>query len=155
MTAITGVHPYAEKFPMLPADELDELTASIAANGLRQPVVITPDGLVLDGRNRWAACRALGLEPEVAIYEGDDLAEYVIDCNTTRRHMTTGQRAMASALVLADDGRRENGRWKRGSTEGISDIRNSTHREALSQAGVILDYAPSLIAYRRRRRVAA
>lgn len=114
---ITGVHPYADKFPLLPDDELRELADSIASNGLRIPIVVTPDGQILDGRNRARACELLGIEPETVTYDGDDLAEYVIDCNTTRRHLTTGQRAMASALVLADDGRREGGRWKRGTVD--------------------------------------
>jgi hypothetical protein len=60
------------------------------------------------------------------VYGGDDLAEYVIDANITRRNMTTGQRAMSTALVLEADGRRsENGRWVRGSV----DIGNSPNIE--------------------------
>ncbi|KXF51060.1 hypothetical protein AXA44_15440 [Rhodococcus sp. SC4] len=34
------------------------------------------------------------------MYDGDDFADYVIDCNVTRRNMSTGARAMATALVL-------------------------------------------------------
>ena len=45
---ITGVHPYADKFPMLPEPELAELAESIRANGLRNPIVLTPDGLILE-----------------------------------------------------------------------------------------------------------
>ncbi len=89
MTAIAGVHPYAEQFPMLPDDELADLTESIRANGLRQPIVVTPDGLVLDGRNRWAACQRAGVEPATVVHEGDP-AQCVIDANVRRRHMTTG-----------------------------------------------------------------
>lgn len=110
-------HPYADKFPMLPEPELAELAESIRANGLRNPVVVTTDGLILDGRNRAAACERVGVEPETVVYDGDDLAEYVIDCNVTRRNMSTGARAMSTALVLAADGRREGGQWKRGSLD--------------------------------------
>lgn len=137
------VHPYADRFPMLSDDELDELAASIAANGLRQPIVVTVDGLILDGRNRARACESLGLDPETVVYEGDDLAEYVIDCNTTRRHLSTGQRAMASALVLADDGRRENGRWKRGSVDNGTGS-DTAFAKALQWSGLVPDYAPEL-----------
>ncbi len=142
---ITGVHPYADKFPMLPEPELAELAESIRANGLRNPIVLTPDGLILDGRNRAAACERVGVAPTTTVYEGDDLAEYVIDCNSSRRHMTTGARAMATAMVLADDGRREDGRWKRGSVLGgdITESRN-TWKDALRTAGLILDHAPDL-----------
>lgn len=137
-------HPYADKFPMLPAPELADLAESIRENGLRQPIVVTPDGLILDGRNRYAACRSIGIEPETAVYDGDDLAEYVIDCNTSRRHMSTGARAMATALVLAEDGRREGGRWKRDSTDAISNSVNSAFRARLSEAGAVLDWAAEL-----------
>src|SRR5699024_2539042 len=114
MTAITGVHPYADKFPMLPDSELEELAESIKQNGQRQPIVLTEDGLILDGRNRYRACEMINVEPEIEVYDGDDLAEYVIDSNTSRRHMSTGARAMSTALVLADNVGRENGKWKYG-----------------------------------------
>ena len=111
---IIGVHPYTTKFPLLPDSELAELAESISTNGPRSPVVVTPDGLVLDGRNRLAACDLAGVKPDVVVYAGTDLAEYVIDANT-RRNMSTGARAMSTALVLDADGRRVDGRWKRGS----------------------------------------
>jgi ParB-like chromosome segregation protein Spo0J len=44
-------------------EELRELANDIAANGLRDPVTLTPDGLLLDGRNRALACETVGLEP--------------------------------------------------------------------------------------------
>lgn len=139
-------HPYADAFPMLPAGELDELVESIRSNGLRQPVVVTPDGLILDGRNRAAACERIGVGPETVVYDGDDLAEYVIDCNVTRRNMSTGARAMSTALVLAADGRREDGRWKRGSvqTDANGDSSTSAWIKAVQNAGVVLDFTPDL-----------
>lgn len=145
MNDIVGIHPYADKFPMLPEGELAELAESIRANGLRNPIVITPEGLVLDGRNRLVACERAGVEPVTVVYDGDDLAEYVIDCNVTRRNMTTGARAMSTALVLAADGRRDGGRWKRGSV-AITESGNSDQRwrNALNEAGTVLDFAPDL-----------
>ncbi|MGY1607279.1 ParB/RepB/Spo0J family partition protein [Geodermatophilus sp. SYSU D00700] len=146
MTAIAGVHPYAEKFPMLPEDELAELAESVRANGLRQPIVVTPDGLILDGRNRWAACQRAGVPPVTVVYQGEDAAQFVIDCNVTRRHMSTGAPAMATALVLHAAGRRANGRWKRGSVP--ADNRDSSvssgWEQAMRQAGAVLDEAPDL-----------
>lgn len=138
-----AAHPYADKFPMLPEGELEELAESIRANGLRSPIVVTPDGQILDGRNRAAACERIGATPETVIYEGDDLAEYVIDCNVTRRNMTTGARAMSTALVLESAGRRENGRWKRGSVD-ISAGTNSSWRDRIAEAGTVLDWIPDV-----------
>ena len=144
MSEINGVHPYADKFPMLPQAELEELAQSIRDNGLRQPIVVTVDGLILDGRNRFQACRMAGVEPESVVYEGADLAEYVLDANITRRNMTTGQRAMATALVLEADGRRANGRWKRGSIDIGGSANISDWQSRLKEAGIILDYSPAL-----------
>lgn len=150
---IVGVHPYAEKFPMLPENELADLADSISANGLRLPIVMTPNGLILDGRNRWRACALAGVEPLTEVYDGNDLAEYVIDANVTRRNMTTGQRAMATALVLEADGRREDGRWRRGSVIGADDPANTTSgisdsqrdwQNRLRECGVVLDYKRDL-----------
>lgn len=47
-----AVHPAAECFPFLAGDELQELVDDIAANGLRQPITLAADGVLLDGRNR-------------------------------------------------------------------------------------------------------
>lgn len=149
-TPITGIHPYADKFPMLPDAELAELAESIRSNGLRSPIVITLDGLILDGRNRYAACQIAEVQPSYVEYDGADLAEYVIDCNVTRRNMSTGARAMATALVLQAAGRRVDGRWDNPGGRGKkvdgnpSGLSRNTWREAMAQAGIILDYLPDL-----------
>lgn len=136
-------HPYADAFPMLPESELLELAESIEANGLRSPIVVTTDGLILDGRNRAAACERIGITPATVVYEGEDLAEYVIDVNTSRRHMSTGARAMSTALVLQADGRREHGRWKRDSLgDSQRSLDSDSFKEYLRRAGIVLDWLP-------------
>ena len=142
---VTGVHPYADKFPMLPDSELDELAESIKTVGLLHPIVVTTDGLILDGRNRLEACNRAEVEASLEVYDGDDFAEFVIASNVARRNMSTGARAMSTALVLAADGRRENGRWKRGSVDiGESANTASDWRSRLKEAGAVLDHAPAL-----------
>lgn len=144
---IVGVHPYAEKFPMLSDAELDELAESIAAVGLLHPIVVDAAGLVLDGRNRLEACNRAQVEARTETYEGNDVAEYVIAANVTRRNMSTGARAMAAALVLAADGRRENGRWRRGSVQVVGDNDESVisgWAQRLKECGIVLDFKPDL-----------
>jgi ParB-like chromosome segregation protein Spo0J len=58
-----AVHPVAALFPMLADDELGELAADIKERGLLQPIVLDAEGRVLDGRNRLAACKKVGVEP--------------------------------------------------------------------------------------------
>src|SRR5262245_6875840 len=89
------VHEVAALFPMLAEDELDELAADIAAHGLHEAIVLDPNGVLLDGRNRLEACRRAGVEPYFWTYTGDDVAAFIVSTNIHRRHLTQGQRAMA------------------------------------------------------------
>jgi len=86
------VHPAAEIFPMLNAEELDALALDIKANGLQQPIVVW-EGLLLDGRNRLAACAICGVEPSFKQYEGNSPVTFVISANIKRRQLDASQRA--------------------------------------------------------------
>lgn len=94
----TGVkiHPAADLFPLLTGADFDALVQDIDANGLREPVVFTPSGELLDGRNRWKACKKLGDEPPRRIEHAEPWA-YVISTNLHRRHLTESQRGMVGA----------------------------------------------------------
>jgi hypothetical protein len=99
MTKIKGVHPLADAFPILMGDEFDALVASIKDHGLRRPVVTDVDGWILDGRNRYAACEKLGIEPISTNYDGDDPLSFILDENVHRRHMNETQRAYVAARL--------------------------------------------------------
>lgn len=141
---VKGNHPYADEFPMASEDELQELTDSVATVGLIHPVILTPDGLVLDGRNRMEACRRAGVEPTFEVREGndDEYKEFVIGVNTTgRRESMTPQIAAAAAALILGHEKRKNGSWMRG-TVGVgrsSDSDAQTMAKALRQSGLILD----------------
>lgn len=98
-------HPVSEIFPLLEGEEFEGLKESIRANGQREPIVLHPDGRILDGRNRYRACMALGMEPKTITYTGmgdtQALIDYVLDTNLHRRHLTSSQQAIAA--VKADD----------------------------------------------------
>jgi hypothetical protein len=98
-TAPREVHPAAAVWPMLADDELHALADDIAANGLIHPIVLTPDGEVLDGRNRLAACELAKIEPKFETYDGDPL-KFVLGSNSQRKHNTKGQRALAGWLSI-------------------------------------------------------
>lgn len=91
-------HPAAELFPMMSAADLDALATDIKANGQREPIVLH-DGLILDGRNRYEACRMAGLEPETMDWtgRGGSPEAFVISLNLHRRHLSESQRAMVAA----------------------------------------------------------
>ena len=58
------VHPFADAFPLIEGEEFEELVNDIKTHGLRQPIVLNHDRTVLiDGRNRYRACMAAGVDP--------------------------------------------------------------------------------------------
>lgn len=95
-----AVHPVADLFPMLPDDELQDLAEDIKLRGQLQPIVMDSDGRILDGRNRFAACKLAGVEPKFSTYEGDDPDGYALAVNIARRHMSKGQKAMVIAKSI-------------------------------------------------------
>ena len=100
-------HPYAKMFPKMAAAEFEELKRDIKMNGLRQPIVMH-QGLILDGRHRFAACSDLDIEAAQEDFDGNDAAalSYVISTNLHRRHLNESQRAMVAAeLANMSEGR--------------------------------------------------
>ena len=100
--AFTGeVHPYADLWPMRPADEVEEMAESIRANGQRFPIVLSADGVLVDGRNRLAACDLADVEPVFEVRDEladeDAIVAFIWDANGDRRNLSKGQRAMLAA----------------------------------------------------------
>lgn len=91
-------HPLAELFPLIEGAEFDELVASIKTNGLRDPIVIY-EGSILDGRNRYRACIAAGVEPRTEKFQGADVVAFVLDKNLHRRHLNETQRGYIGANI--------------------------------------------------------
>lgn len=89
-------HPAADLFPMLSDMELDRLAADIRDNGLLDAIVLF-DGRILDGRNRYAACRRVETEPRFIQYDGQSPVLYVLSKNLHRRQLTVSQRAAIAA----------------------------------------------------------
>lgn len=94
------VHPAAGIFPLLEGSDYEALKADIAERGQTVPCVLWRDGSLLDGRNRWRACRELGVEPKTETWDGDDPFSYVVSTNLKRRHLTPSQAAMVATEAL-------------------------------------------------------
>src|SRR5262245_61864236 len=96
--APVAVHPVAALFPMLSEPELRELADDIKANGQRFPIIIAVmdgESVLIDGRNRLAACELAEIEPWFQELEkGDDPVAFIISANAARRQMTAGALAM-------------------------------------------------------------
>ena len=96
------VFPPADVFPMMADDELRGLAEDIKENGLRDPLVVAEvdkETVLVDGRNRRAACEIAKVDPTTRRLNGEDLTAFVLSANIHRRHMTKGQRAMVVAKI--------------------------------------------------------
>jgi hypothetical protein len=95
------VHPFADRFPMIDDEALDELALSIAENGLRHPILLSRDGQLIDGRNRLEACRRAGVKPRFETVDSDPVP-LILDENVRRRHMSKSQQAVATAMAYPE-----------------------------------------------------
>jgi hypothetical protein len=99
-----AVHPAAAVFPEMAAADLEALAADIKQNGLVHPIVRTPDGVIIDGRNRLKACEIAGVEPKFEDYTGSNPVGFIVSSNLKRRQLNESQRALIAAR-LANLGR--------------------------------------------------
>ena len=110
------VHPVASLFPMIDDESLNALAEDIKKNGQREPIIVAyldeamiDEPVVIDGRNRHAACKLAGIEPEFKfVMSLNDrelspqvIADWIISHNLHRRHLTTSQKAMVGQGYLA------------------------------------------------------
>ena len=106
------VHPLAALFPLIPGGpygtlcngeggDFGKLCLDIKDKGLIDPIV-RHEGKILDGRNRWLACKVVGVKPNFVELSSLNLPctpeEYVWSQNMTRRHLTADQRAAIAQM---------------------------------------------------------
>lgn len=85
--------------------EFESFCADIQLNGLREPIW-TFEQKIIDGRNRFNACTAVGVEPRYREWNGEgSLVSFVVSLNLKRRHLSESQRAMVAAKIANVDGR--------------------------------------------------
>jgi len=103
-------HPIADVWPMMDEAKLHELADDIRKNGQLVPVWLYEEK-ILDGRNRWAACKIAGVEPKTKEYTGDEPTAFAVSLNDRRRHMNKGALAAVAAelepFFAADAKRRQ------------------------------------------------
>ena len=111
-------HEAAGVFPLLKGAALKELADDIKTHGLLEPIVLWQKQ-ILDGRNRYAACKMVGVEPQFRhLKECPSPMDYVFSTNLKRRHLTPGQRARLAAYAKPIYKAEAAARQKAGGQEG-------------------------------------
>ena len=115
-------HPICLLFPRLGDQELQELAADIKLKGLLHPIVLY-QGMILNGRNRYLACRIAGVKPRFVTWKGPGSPlETVVSDNLFRRHLTSSQRAVVAhdLLPMMEAEAKERQRLSRGRGKKVS-----------------------------------
>jgi hypothetical protein len=90
-------HPIANVFPLMKGEEFKQFKNDIRSNKLREQIIIY-EGKILDGRNRYKACKELGLPVDTRpLPPGTDPVAFVVSANVHRRHLNETQRAAVAA----------------------------------------------------------
>ncbi|HZT93909.1 MAG TPA: MT-A70 family methyltransferase [Gaiellaceae bacterium] len=100
--AVRGLrlHALAHLVPAMLPGEFAAFLTDIAAHGIEQPLEITPDGEILDGRHRFHAAQELGWQTvPVHVVEPAEPVAYMLRSALQRRQLSASQRA-ALALDL-------------------------------------------------------
>ena len=144
-------HPAANIFPMMEDKELQELAEDIREKGQFEPISICDD-MILDGRNRSAACLIAGVDPVTIGVNPRDPVAYVLSLNLHRRHLTPSQGSMCAARARAyyDEQARE--RMNAGAkADPVANLPQGTARardaagKAFGVSGKSVDYATKVI----------
>lgn len=94
-----AAHPAADIFPLMSEAAFAEFKEDIRQHGQSEPIALWC-GQILDGRNRWRACKELGLIPLTRdVPQATDPVAYVVSANLHRRHLDTNQRAGVGAKI--------------------------------------------------------
>lgn len=90
------INPEYEKLIPAPTDEdYKGLYESIKEEGLKIPIAVNQDNVILDGHHRYKICQELGKETRTIEYNfetPEDERDFVIDANIERRQLTTWAR---------------------------------------------------------------
>jgi len=138
-------HPVADLFPLLTGQAFQELAADIKKNGLREPILLDPEGLIIDGRNRYRACNHAGVAPRFVQWQGEGtLPEVALSLNLHRRHLDESQRAMVAARTakwMEKDAAERRGMR----TDMVANLPPSQFGKTRDKAGALVNVSPRLV----------
>jgi len=100
-------HELSSYLPLLEGEDFDALVEDIKQFGQIEPAILY-DGKILDGRNRYRACKKLGIELKVREWKPSEATgitplQFVISENIVRRHLNEAQRSEVGLLLLEEE----------------------------------------------------
>lgn len=144
-------HPRnTEFFDDMTGEKWSEFVASIKENGVIEPIVKTPENLVVCGNQRVRACRELGIEEipaRIKEYTDDDaILKDLLESNIRRRGENGGSSIKLSRII--NELERLNGIKNGGDHRPVAPLELLKTQEDLAQ-----DMSMSLPAYKRVKRL--
>jgi N6-adenosine-specific RNA methylase IME4/ParB-like chromosome segregation protein Spo0J len=107
-------HPLAAAVPAMAAREFQALREDVRRHGVVVPLEVTPELVLLDGRQRLAAAIAAGtVAVPVRVVEVVDALDYMLRAAILRRNLSSSQRAALAVDLDAHRQRVETGRVRR------------------------------------------
>lgn len=92
-------HEAANLFPLMEGQAFADLVSDIKEHGLREDIW-THEGKIIDGRNRYRACKEAHRQPRFRAWNGEgSIIKFVLSLNLHRRHLDESQRAVVSAKI--------------------------------------------------------
>jgi DNA modification methylase len=105
---------YLRLIPRMASEQYEALKADIAEKGIRVPITVNREYIILDGYSRHQIAKELCINEVPIEYESFsdpfDEKEYVITVNTKRRQMTNGELAAAACELMANEAARAKAR---------------------------------------------
>lgn len=106
-------HELSSVFPLIEGDEFNGLVEDIKLHGQLEEGVLF-EGKILDGRNRYRACKILGIPFKAKEFSNNITPmEYIVSTNLHRRHLTIAQRAEIGLILEAEESKRAEERFKK------------------------------------------
>jgi len=135
-------HEFADLYPIMPDEEVEDLAESIRLVGLKEAIVLCEEK-ILDGRHRDMACHMAGVEPCYTNFDGtrEEAFNYVVAMNEHRRHLSSSQRA---AIAV------EKEEMYNAIEEVNKEVRASTHPKKGKKGFQSQSSVPQLIAEHKR-----
>lgn len=93
-------HEIANCFPLIQGTDFNDLVEDVRKHGLLQ-AILTFEGKILDGRNRFRACEVAGVQPRYVAFTGtwEEARATVVSLNLQRRNLTENEKAIAGAKL--------------------------------------------------------